>query len=83
MLLAAAGAPARWVAEVEPHLDAEWAGAAGLFGANPVITASELIGIQEALEELLEPYLNRDGSDVPAGARKVRLQTFFLPSAEV
>ncbi len=83
MLLGAADVPARWVADVEPHLDSEWAGAAGLFGASPMITASELTGIQEALEELLEPYLNRGSSDVPAGARKVRLQAFFLPSAEV
>jgi predicted transcriptional regulator len=83
MLLAAADVPARWVADVEPRLDAEWAGAAGLFGASPVITASELAGIQAALEELLEPYLNRQSSDVPAGARKVRLQAFFLPSADV
>jgi predicted transcriptional regulator len=82
MLLAAADVPARWVADVEPHLDAEWAGAAGLFGANPMVTAPELAGIQEALEDLLEPYLNRNSSEAPAGARKVRLQAFFLPAGE-
>ena len=83
MLLAAADVPARWVADVEPHLNADWAGAAGLFGANPMITAPELAGIQEALEDLLEPNLNRDSSEVPAGARRVRLQAFFLPSGEM
>ncbi len=82
MLLAAADVPARWVSDVEPHLDAEWAGAAGLFGANPMVTAPELAGIQEALEDLLEPYLNRDSSEAPAGARKVRVQAFFLPAGE-
>jgi DNA-binding transcriptional ArsR family regulator len=80
MLLAAAEVPARWVAEVEPRLDARWAGAAGLFGARPTITASELMDIQQALEDLLEPYLNRDPSEVPDGARRVRLQAFFLPA---
>ena len=81
MLLAAADVPRTWVSEVEPRLETEWAGAAGMFGASPVLTAEELTGLQEALEVLLEPYLNRDRADVPPDARKVRLQAYFLPSA--
>src|SRR5262245_19480502 len=53
MLLAVEGPPPRWVADAEPHLDAQWAGAAGMFNANPVLTAEELAELQEDLEELL------------------------------
>jgi DNA-binding transcriptional ArsR family regulator len=82
MLLAVEDLPRRWVADAEPRLEAEWAGAAGLFNANPVVTADELARIQEELEDLLEPFLNRSPSDAPADARKVRLLAYFLPSVK-
>jgi len=82
MLLATEDLPRRWVEQVEPHLDAGWAGAAGLFNANAVVTAAELAELQARLEDLLEPFLNRDASEVPAEARKVRLLAYFLPSGQ-
>jgi hypothetical protein len=82
MLLAAADLPGRWVAEVEPKLDLEWARAAGLFNAGVVLTPAELQAVQEDLERLLEPYLNRRLDDLPAAGRRVRILSYFLPDAD-
>ena len=35
--------------------------------------------MQEDLEELLLPYLNRSEADRPEGARRVRILAYFLP----
>jgi hypothetical protein len=36
-------------------------------------------GIQEELERVLEPYLNRAAGEVPADASPVRILSYFLP----
>lgn len=81
MLLAVEHLPRQWVDEVEPQLDDEWAGAAGLFNAGIALTAEELNRVQEELEELMRPYLNRSAADLPDAARQVRLLAYFLPGA--
>ena len=79
MLLAVEHLPRQWVEEVEPRLDDAWAGAAGLFNAGVALTSDELNRVQEELEELLLPYLNRSEADRPEAARQVRILAYFLP----
>jgi DNA-binding transcriptional ArsR family regulator len=79
MLLHYVDVPRRWVAEAEPGLDVEWARAAGLFNARLTLAADELRSIQEELERLLQPYLNRAAGEVPADAGPVRILSYFLP----
>ena len=79
MLLAVQHLPRQWVDEVEPRLDDTWAGAAGLFNAGVALTSDELDQVQEQLEELLLPYLNRSEADRPEGTRPVRVLAYFLP----
>jgi DNA-binding transcriptional ArsR family regulator len=79
MLLAVEHLPRQWVDEIEPHLDDAWAGAAGLFNARLALTSDELNEVQESLERVLEPYLNRDAASRPESVRQVRLLAYFLP----
>jgi DNA-binding transcriptional ArsR family regulator len=79
MLAGAAELPKRWIDDVEPGLDVEWARASGLFNARVDLSPDELRGLQDELERLLEPFTNRDPSERPADAATVRLLTFFLP----
>ena len=79
MLLAVEELPRQWVEQTEPRLDDSWAGAAGLLNAGIALTVEELTKVQEDLEVLLMPYLNRE--EPPAEARKVRLLAYFLPEA--
>lgn len=79
MLVKYASPAADWVREVEPHLDVSWARAAGLFNARPELTPDEVRSLQEALEGLLEPYINRPAGDRPPDAAPVRITAYFLP----
>jgi predicted transcriptional regulator len=81
MLLAVEHLPRQWVDEEEPRLDDAWAGAAGLFNAGVALTSDELNHLQEDLEELMLPYLNRSAADRPEAARQVRVLAYFLPGA--
>ena len=80
MILRYVDLPRSWVAEDEPELPLDWARAAGLFNAGVTLTPGELRDIQDRLERLLEPFLNRDAADVPADARRVRILSYFMPS---
>jgi DNA-binding transcriptional ArsR family regulator len=73
--------PRRWAAEEESRLGVDWARAAGLFNARVTVTPDELRGIQQRLEELLEPFLIRKADQWPADARRVRILGYFLPEA--
>jgi DNA-binding transcriptional ArsR family regulator len=81
MLRAAADVPRRWLDQVEPGLDSEWAASAGLFNAGVVLTPEEVEEVQQVLKRTLEPYLNRSEADRPPNARRVRLIAYFLPGA--
>jgi DNA-binding transcriptional ArsR family regulator len=74
--------PRGWVAYDEPRLGLEWARAAGLLNARMVITPNELRSLQDALEQLLEPFLTREPGATPAEARQVRVLSYFMPEAD-
>jgi len=73
--------PRRWIDQDEPRLDLDWARAAGMLNAGFTATADELRAIQNQLEQVLAPYTGRDADDAPPDARKVRVLSYFLPSA--
>lgn len=81
MLAKYAELPSAWLREQEPTLALEWARAAGLINARVEMTVAELRGLQEELEQVLEPFTGRSPGEVPDGAAPVRIMGFFLPEA--
>jgi DNA-binding transcriptional ArsR family regulator len=77
MLLSYEHLPRQWVEGTEPELELDWARSAGLFNAGMWLTAAELRKVQEDLEVLLMPYLQRK-EPIPH-ARRVRMLAYFLP----
>jgi DNA-binding transcriptional ArsR family regulator len=82
MLTKYADLPASWARDEEPTLELEWARAAGLFNARVELTPDELRRIQEAMEELLEPFTTRSADDAPADGASVRILVFFMPEGQ-
>ena len=80
MLLRSADLPAQWAADHEPRLEPEWARAAGLINSRVTLTPDELHGLQEFVEQLLEPFITRE--DIPFGTTRVRILGYFLPEAD-
>jgi DNA-binding transcriptional ArsR family regulator len=81
MLLRSADLPGQWAAEDEPRLGPEWVRAAGVINSRVTLTPDELRGLQEALEQLLAPFITREADDMPFGASRVRILSYFLPEA--
>lgn len=79
MLARSAELPHRWMAEVEPELDAVWRRVASLADTRIVVSAEELALIEDAIESVLAPYVTRDPSQLPAGSRGVHLLQYALP----
>jgi len=79
MLAKYASIPSEWVHRVEPLLDVTWAREAGLFNARPELAPDELRRLQEDLERLLEPFVNRAAEERPPDAAPVRITAYFLP----
>jgi DNA-binding transcriptional ArsR family regulator len=75
--------PRRWIADDEPRLDTDWARASGMLNAGFTATADELRTIQDEFEKVLAPYTNRKPEDAPDGSRRVRVLSYFLPSASI
>jgi DNA-binding transcriptional ArsR family regulator len=71
--------PGRWLAEHEPRLEPEWRQVSGLSGARTLLTHEEAQALDLKMEELLVPYVTREPSDAPDGARPVRLLRYLLP----
>jgi DNA-binding transcriptional ArsR family regulator len=74
-----------WRRDVEPALELAWLRLAGLANTTVLVTREELEQVEEAMEELLAPYvLRKDASpeEVPEGARLVRIRRHVLPAAE-
>jgi DNA-binding transcriptional ArsR family regulator len=69
----------RWAADDEPRLPIDWIRASGVLNARIALTADELRDLQKRLERLIEPYITREAADVPAGAARVRVSSYFLP----
>lgn len=71
----------RWRQEVLPTLDGEWAAAAGRWNTRIEATPKELQQIDDAIETLLTPFVQRQSTpeDIPSGARKVRILRYTMP----
>ncbi|MGC4942851.1 ArsR/SmtB family transcription factor [Kribbella sp. DT2] len=71
----------QWLVETEPTLDPEWNRSAG--GANTLlhVTRDELESLENAIEDLLAPYVQRGPQGAPAEARPVRHLRMLLPEA--
>jgi DNA-binding transcriptional ArsR family regulator len=82
MFVRSADLPAHWAATVEPGLDPVWRRRAGLANTRLTVTAEEAAAIEDAIEQVLAPYVTRDAASRPAGARGVRLLRYTLPEGE-
>lgn len=72
---------ARWYAEVLPQLDDEWVTASGRWSTTILATTTELRELDEAIERLMTPLVQRkQGSiEAPEGSRKVHVLRYTLP----
>ncbi len=66
-----------WVSEQEPRLDDRWSELSGTSSTGVVVTADELERLEDEMEALLVPYVQRRGDDPPDG-RSVRVVRHFL-----
>jgi hypothetical protein len=72
----------QWLVETEPNLDPGWSRLAGSANTLLMLTLAEAEAIENAIEELLAPYVQRrDAGDVPDDARPVRHLRISLPEA--
>ena len=82
MFLEAAAQPEPWWTADEPQLPPEWRRVAGLINARLWLTTAELQTLNDRIEELTAPYAARSERDAPEGARRVRVQCYFMPEAD-
>ena len=73
--------PGRWLVDHEPRLEPDWRRISGMSGARTLLTRAEAEALDLKMEELLIPYVTRDASEVPDGARAVRLLRYLMPEA--
>jgi hypothetical protein len=73
MIRRAGDVPGRWLADHEPRLEPGWRRVSGMSGARALLTREEAEALDWKMEELLVPYVTRDASETPEGARPVRL----------
>lgn len=73
--------PRRWMADDEPRLERDWRRVSGHSNARMTMTVEEAEALDAQMEKLLEPYVTRDPSQVPEGARRVRWLRYVLPEA--
>ena len=74
-----------WRRDVEPRLDLAWLALSGRANTTVLVTQEELERIEEAMEELLAPYVLRKDApadEVPDDARSVRIVRHILPDAD-
>lgn len=74
--------PQQWLLQDEPGLDTRWRRLAGMANTRIVVTAEELSELEDAVEELLSPYVRRKDTKPPAGARGVRVLRYVMPEPE-
>jgi DNA-binding transcriptional ArsR family regulator len=70
-----------WLAETEPALDPEWSRAGGSSNTLLHVTRDELEQLENAIQDLLAPYVQRGPSGAPTDARPVRHLRMSLPEA--
>lgn len=68
-----------WMVDVEPVLDEQWNKQAGSANTGLRITLAEARRLDQAIEQLLAPYVQRGVDGAPSGARQVRVIRFQLP----
>ena len=70
-----------WRHEVLPILEDEWVAAAGRWNTRIIATPEELARLEQAVEALLTPYVQRKQApeDAPPGARGVRFLLHTMP----
>jgi DNA-binding transcriptional ArsR family regulator len=73
--------PQQWLLRDEPQLDAGWRRLAGVANTRILVNAEELERLEDAIEALLDPYVQRKNATPPAGTRGVRLLRYLLPEA--
>ena len=73
--------PLTWLADVEPGLPPRWGALSGLSNTRIVVGRAELARIEQAIEEVLAPYVRRDAADAPRGSRGVRIMRYVMPEA--
>jgi DNA-binding transcriptional ArsR family regulator len=71
----------QWLVETESELDPEWDRLAGSANTRLVLTSAEAEAIEDAIEQLLAPYVQRGEEGAPEGARAVRYLRMSLPEA--
>jgi DNA-binding transcriptional ArsR family regulator len=81
MMTEAIGQAGRWLDETEPHLDEPWSRLAGSSNTRVRLTPDELQRLEDAIEDLLAPYVLRAEDEVPEDARSVRIVRLHLPAA--
>jgi hypothetical protein len=74
--------PQQWLLQEEPRLDTRWRRLAGMANTRIVVTAEELREIEDAVEELLAPYVQRKDQEPPAGARGVSMLRYVMPEPD-
>ncbi|MEU7712675.1 ArsR/SmtB family transcription factor [Micromonospora chalcea] len=62
-----------------PDEPQEWYEATWLSDSVLLVTAEELTGLNQAIQELMEPYRRRNRTDPPAGVRPVAAQYRAMP----
>jgi DNA-binding transcriptional ArsR family regulator len=71
----------QWLSDTEPVLDPAWSRSTGSSNTLLTITLAEAEAIENAIEDLLAPYVQRGESGAPADAQPVRLIRMALPEA--
>lgn len=79
MYVAAREQAERWMTETRPRLELEWLRHCGLSNTTVRLTTAELAAVAARIDELLAPFVHR--TDVPEGARAVRILRNYLPAA--
>jgi DNA-binding transcriptional ArsR family regulator len=71
----------QWIAETEPVLAPEWSRATGSSNTLLTVTLAEAEALENAIEDLLAPYVQRGTTGAPDDAKPVRLIRMALPEA--
>jgi DNA-binding transcriptional ArsR family regulator len=71
----------QWLSDTEPVLDPAWSRSTGSSNTLLTITLAEAEAIENAIEDLLAPYVQRGESGAPTDAHPVRLIRLTLPEA--
>lgn len=75
----ALGEVQQWANESEPVLDEPWQQAVGVYNTGIRLTLEEAGRIEDAIEDLLAPYVTRGDAAAPADARTVRMVRVTMP----